>query len=367
MKERISSSNYGLLSRWVGQLPLSVVFALGLGSFPAHALMSSEPPLYEMRKDSETEVIWTRANIPANGMVDLALLTGEGAISSLWGTFDIKVREKYNYLGRAIIVNIYWDDAAKPAVSVPLADFFGQPLQVQAVDTALFNSSNGWGVFQSMIPMPFRKSARIELVNQSDIGCAFYYQVNVNYEKVPENALYLHAYWSRQTDVGFQDEFTVLPEVQGEGRYLGTTWAIVQNDVKNRWSWYVRPVQIYYDDRENPSKSGAASIHVNTLDDYIGSAWWSSESNPEAFSFPYAGRSYVNTDAENRLSVVCYRYYIIDPLWFHRKISMKIGPHLSKRIEDRRSDWSTTAYFYLDQPANDLPAIQDVKTRTLGF
>ena len=277
------------------------------------------------------------------------------------------MREQYNDLGRAIVVNIYWDGAAKPAVSVPLADFFGQPLQVQKVDTALFNASNGWGLFHSMIPMPFRKSARIELVNDSDISCLFYYQVNVNYEKLSENAMYLHAYWGRNTQVSFRDEFTVLPEVRGQGRYLGTTWAVIQNDARKNWTWYVRPVKIDFDDKKNRSNPEASSIHVNTLDDNLASGWWSSEQDPEAYMLPYLGRSYVHTDAENSLSVVCYRYYVIDSLWFHQKLSMRIGPHLSKIIPDRTSDWSTTAYFYLTTPENNLLAIQDAEVRTLGF
>ena len=351
----------------IKHLSRAAAMASGLAFLAMLNLMAEEPPLYEMRPGAETEVIWTRANLPAHGAVDLANLSGEGVISSLWGTFDIKVREQYNDLGRAIVVNIYWDGAAKPAVSVPLADFFGQPLQVQKVDTALFNASNGWGLFHSMIPMPFRKSARIELVNDSDISCLFYYQVNVNYEKLSENAMYLHAYWGRNTQVSFRDEFTVLPEVRGQGRYLGTTWAVIQNDARKNWTWYVRPVKIDFDDKKNRSNPEASSIHVNTLDDYLASGWWSSEQAPEAYMFPYLGRSYVHTDAENRLSVVCYRYYVIDPLWFHQKLSMRIGPHLSKKIPDRTSDWSTTAYFYLTTPENNLPAIQDAEVRTLGF
>ncbi|MGB6222928.1 DUF2961 domain-containing protein [Haloferula sp.] len=346
---------------------LTRLLMLGAGSCAAPALMAAEQPLYEMQKEAESEVIWTRTTIPANGKVDLADLSGEGVISSLWCTFDVKVREKYNYLGRAIVINMYWDDAEKPAVSVPLADFFGQPLQVQGTDNALFNSSNGWGLFNSLIPMPFRSSARIELVNDSDIRCIFYYQVNVNYKKLSDDALYLHAYWSRQTGVGFRDQFTVLPEVQGQGRYLGTTWGIIQDDVQKRWPWYVRPVKIDFDDKKNSTKPDGSSIEVGTLDDYLGSGWWSSEATPGSYSFPYTGRSYVSVDDQNRLSVVCYRYYIIDPLWFHKKISMQIGPHLSKKIKERSSDWSTTAYFYLNKPENNLPAIQDTTIRTLGF
>ncbi len=346
---------------------VAAVFAVGLGLSTTQTATGAEPDLYEMQRGAETEVIWTRTTIPANGSVELADLQGEGVISSLWGTFEIKVKDQYNYLGRAIVLNMYWDGAEKPAVSVPLADFFGQALQVQPFKNALFNASNAFGVYNSRIPMPFRKSARIELVNSSDTTCVFYYQVNVNYKKVSEDALYLHAYWSRKTDVNLREEFTALPEIRGQGRYLGTSWAIIQDDVKKRWSWYVRPVRIDYDDRKNATKPNASSIDAGTLDDYIASGWWSSEVNPQAYTEPNYGRSYVNVDTQKRLWVVCYRYYIDDPLWFNEKISMKIGPHIAKRIKERPSDWSTTAYFYLTEPESNLPLIQDAAVRTLGF
>ena len=321
---------------------------------------TNSKPLYQMQA-VETQVNWTSVDVPARGKVDLTNLTGEGVITRFWGTFAPSKQKGWdNFLCRALVVNIYWDGSKKPAVSAPLSDFFCQPLELQAIENEFFTSSNHLCVFDCMIPMPFRKSARLELVNDSDKEFDFFYLVHVDQKPVGKEALYLHAYWRRQTGVTNQDPVVVLPEVAGKGRYLGTHWGIHQKNPGKQWVWYDRASFIFIDKTES---SDDPELRIYSIDDYLLSAWWSREVTHPPYSYRHAGRPYVQ-EVGDRLSIVLYRYHVKDPIWFHKNISYNLT---GLRFNVGLSDWSSTAFFYLDKPENSLPKIQDVEIRTLGF
>jgi hypothetical protein len=65
-------------------------------------------------------------------------------------------------LNRSLLIKAYWDGEREPSVDCPLVDFFCDPAGTQdEVNTVLVNKFRGWNAYFSM---PFRKSARIELV-----------------------------------------------------------------------------------------------------------------------------------------------------------------------------------------------------------
>jgi len=86
----------------------------------------------------------------------LADIHGAGTIDRMWITIDDRSPERL----RALRLEIYWDGAATPAVSVPLGDFFGHGAgEMTVMENALFSSGEGRS-FVSYIPMPFRSGAR---------------------------------------------------------------------------------------------------------------------------------------------------------------------------------------------------------------
>ncbi|MFM9117758.1 MAG: DUF2961 domain-containing protein [Planctomycetota bacterium] len=321
----------------------------------------SPAPLYQMQSGQKTQVDWSGVAVAPNSKTDLVDLKGPGVITRFWATFGpSKQRGFDNRLCRLLVINIYWDGSPKPAVSAPLSDFFCQPLELQAIENEFFAASNRFCVFDCSIPMPFRKSARIEVVNDSDRKIDFYHLAHVERQPVGEDALYLHAYWRRQSNVGKQDSIVVLPEVTGKGRYLGTHWAVHQDQPGKNWVWYDRRSLIFTDKR---NETDAPTLKINSLDDYLLSGWWSREESHPPYAQRHAGRPHVH-EAGDRLSIVMYRYHVKDAVWFHENISYRltglgfdIGP----------SDWSSTAFFYLDKPANNLPDIQDAEIRTAGL
>ena len=320
------------------------------------------PALYEMQKNSRSEVIWKFNKLQARDSFSLCNIDGEGVINRFWCTYLPTTEAENNYLGRALVLNIYWEGSETPAVSAPLADFFGQPMKLQAIDNHFFNSSNEFCLFNSLIPMPFRESARIEIVNDTEKEILFWFGTDVEFKKLDDRILYLHTYWHRVHDVPRDTGLIVLPEVRGKGRYLGTHIALKQQEVQEGWPWYIRQVRIFLDQKDEDDKP---SLRIGTLDDFICSGWWGMEKERRPYASGFTGRPFVQVDTASSLSVAMYRYHVQDPLWFKESVSFEIGPAYGEKTA--RGDWSTTSFFYLDRPAHSLPAIQDLKTRTKGF
>ena len=101
--------------------------------------------------------------IPAGGTLPLARIDGAGVIDRMWITIDDRSPERL----RSLVLDIYWDGAKTPAVSVPLGDFFLHGAgEMVPMETALLASPEGRS-FVSYIPMPFRRGARIVVTNES--------------------------------------------------------------------------------------------------------------------------------------------------------------------------------------------------------
>jgi len=335
-------------------------------------------------------------SITAGATKTLLNIGGPGIINRIW----ITISDRSPEMLRSLIINMYWDNEKKPAVSVPFGDFFGIGLGKTTVyETALFANPEGRS-FNCFIQMPFKKAARIELVNQSDIDLPMvFYDVDLQILKNwDENYLYFHSYWHRDTATILEKDFEIMPAINGKGRFLGSNICINANpDYKDCW-WGEGEVKIYLNgDTEYPTLVGSGT------EDYIGTAWGQGQ-----FCTRYTGC--LIADSKN-LQWAFYRYHISDPVYFKtdcrvtiqqiggntkeiviklQKEKVNLVPvtiheapkmiHIYKKdstvnLEDpklpnawtnfyRSDDLAATAYFYLDSPKNDLPVVQSLKIRT---
>ncbi len=322
-------------------------------------------------------------------------MRGAGVIRHIWVTLlDRDPRSL-----RSLRLDMYWDDADKPAVSVPLGDFFGAPLgRVSVLENEYFVDPEGRS-FNTYLPMPFKTAARVTLTNESDRPQRWiFYQIDVEQLDKPDpQALYFHAYWHRDRHTRLGDDFEILPRVTGQGRYLGVHYGVVGSPDTTGW-WGEGEMKIYLDgDREWPSLVGTGT------EDYIGTGW-----GQALFHNRYQG-SLVD-DGENR-EWAFYRYHTPDPIYFKKEIRvtmqqmggdrkenvlamlkkgveiepvtitwgdefiklLEVAPAIDLAKHDspldawvnfyRRDDVSAVAFFYLDEPTNHLPALQPVAER----
>jgi len=295
---------------------------------------------------------------------------------------------------RGMRIDIYWDGASKPAVSAPLGDLFGLGLGMCVPFESAVNGSAEGKSFHLHVPMPFRKGFRAVITNETDqIQKVFAYAIEFTVgDEIPPEACYFHAHWRRENPTTFQRDYEILPRVEGRGRFLGSCCSVIANqaDYLNLW-WGEGEPKVYLDgDREYPTIAGSGT------EDYFGSAWDFGGSYTQL----YHGLPVCDME---RMRFSMYRYHVPDPVYFHRDCRMTIqqmgswGPQTRPRllahgkpvykagpglVEDdirredpqrlfglfeRRDDWSSCAYFYLDRPENDLPPLPSWKERVAGL
>jgi len=195
--------------------------------------------------------------------VVLADLVGPGRLRHWWMTFPPAPPE----VMRALVLEVFYDGAAEPSISVPCLDFFGFPHGRPApYASALAAAQEGRG-FNSWIPMPFRKGVRVELTSHAPRPLEFYYQIDYTLEGRPaENSGLLHVSFRRENPTLLKQDFVIAEGLHGPGRFLGTSVGI---RVLDEGSWYGEgEVKVYRDgDDRLPTICGTG------LEDYVGSAW----------------------------------------------------------------------------------------------
>ncbi|GEM_PF-3003162 len=327
-------------------LPLFYFFSL-------QCSFSQDSQIYEYQEDSRTKSFWDGDTVQSKGKKDFLNVDGQGVITRLWWTAWPKENAEENLrFAQQMILNVYWDGSDKAAISVPIADFFCQPLNLQLFDNYFFNSTNDKLVFNAMIPMPFRQNARFEVVNYSNEEVVFWFGADLEMKELEDNNLYLHAYRQILEDVPQDSAFFILPEVSGKGKFLGVHLGLNQQNVLENWPWYTRPVSISLDKKGEAEKP---DMFINTIDDYFASGWWDREQKHETYDFDFTGRPYLSVDENNNLRISMYRYHVRDPFWFSENLSFKIGENWNFGDQEiGNGDWSTTVFFYLDDPQNNL-------------
>ena len=158
----------------------------------------------------------------------LADIKGAGIIQRMWLSGTIPRNEEQR---RLIRLQMYWDGAKKPAVDCPIGDFFGVGLGLAVpFENALFSNPEGRS-FNFTIPMPYRKGAKMLLVNEGKSYALVWYDVNYTEEKkLEDDAMYFHAAWRRELKTRTGKDFEIMPRVTGKGRYLGMNIGVIGGD-----------------------------------------------------------------------------------------------------------------------------------------
>jgi hypothetical protein len=243
--------------------------------------------------------------------VVLADIEGTGVIRHFWMTFLPGRPERM----RSLYLEVFYDGADEPSISVPCLDFFGVPHgRPVAYHSALTSANEGRG-FNSYVPMPFRNGVRVELVNAAPRRAVVYYQIDYTLQpSLPEGLGYLHVSFRRENPTVQRRDFIITDGLQGPGRYLGCNVGV---RIIDEGTWYGEgEVKVYRDgDRAFPTICGTG------LEDYVGSAW-----GMGAHSAPYGGAPLVvgehgEVDPD---FVGFYRWHLLDPIMFARDLRVTI-------------------------------------------
>jgi hypothetical protein len=314
-----------------------------------------------------------------------------GTIRRIW----ITPFEKTPEILRGIVLEMYWDDDVKPAVSVPLGDFFCNGLgRMSKMESVLFSNPEGRS-FNCYIPMPFKKSMKIIARNESDVKCSMlFYQIDYTVgDQHGDDMLYFNAYYHRENPTSLGVDFEILPKIKGYGHFLGTNFSVIANRELYPGAWWGEgEVKIYLDGDVNwPTLCGTGT------EDYIGTGWGQGQ-----FCSLYQGCTFADME---KMQFCFYRFHVVDPVYFREDIRVTIqqlggaGPDiwplwrkigkpiyrgqkgmveldLSEKLGNqlpgfvlfkRQDDWAACAYFYLNKSSTNLPPLEPYHSRIKGL
>ena len=283
---------------------------------------------------------WDFRSIEPRATLILAELEGPGEITHIWNTIS---SSDPNHL-RNLVLRIYWDGNIYPSVETPIGDFFGLGHAkyydfnnaMQAIGT-----NNG---LNSLWPMPFARSARIQVTNESDIRVsAFYYYVDWRkLDKFPKGVGYFHAQYRQDFPCPDKKPYLILDTEGGRGHFVGVNLSI-HTQVSG---WWGEGDDIFTIDGEiAPSLWGTGS------EDYFCGAWcYAGTFFNEYFGMPL--RESDGHGADNYWNV--YRYHIENPVAFRKSLRAEIehgGMGFDNtRRGGRNNDYSSVAYWYMERP-----------------
>jgi Protein of unknown function (DUF2961). len=308
----------------------------------------------------------------------IAHLSGPGCIRHIWMTIG---GEEWA-LGRRVVLRFFWDDEPAPSVEVPLTDFFGMGYGMfkEFTSAPLQMSPSNGRAMNCWWPMPFAKSARIEVTNEGGEERPLYFYIDYErYERLEDDLAYFHAQWRRENpttgwlDRSAREEFVadiwkvwqspralnldgaenyVLLEAEGRGHYVGCNLHIdVFEPQVNDW-YGEGDDMIFIDGEPLPRLNGTGT------EDYFCTAYCPKTefSAPNHGVILYSGTPEWPWGGKNSV----YRYHIEDPIHFHESIRVTIEHGHGNKLSN---DYSSTAYWYQTEPHKTFPALPGMESR----
>jgi hypothetical protein len=313
---------------------------------------------------------------------------GPGIVTHIWIT--IATPEPYHL--KKIVLRMYWDGEALPAVESPVGDFFGLGLGEYFLYESGPLSIGSQKALNSYFPMPFRTSAKITVTNEGqEPVSAFYY--NIDWQKhasIPEEAAYFHAEYRQAVPApGWTSDWKlngdenvnnrpnldgagnyVIVETEGRGHFVGVTHSILQN--QGDW-WGEGDEMMFIDDRTKPTITGTGS------EDYYLGAWCYGGcgispfgTSQPTFAHLRSGNPINGSDHRGSKWMV-YRFHTDSPVPFRKYFKMTIE---HGHANHRSDNFYTVAYWYQQGPhrlrkplppvAERIPRMVNVEGPTMG-
>lgn len=274
-------------------------------------------------------------------------------------------------LARSLVLEIFFDGSPLPAVSVPFGDFFADGTGRAAYFTTPFVEKVP-DSYNCYIPMPFAKSARVTLRNDSKKN--IYNYSYVEWETLPAwdaSQGYFHASWQRHAFQLGPDTAEKFVALQGSGHLVGQSWNINTDEPEFAGMMFVMEGNNEY------RVDGEAEPSINYLgsEDAFNFSWgWH-----EVFNGTKVGINYLSFKADEHFQLTfedkkskrsrlsTYRFRDRDAIRFARSLDLTVNwtkefrhspdvMRLLDRVRKRTQqgggwvDYAVTTYWYLNNP-----------------
>ena len=290
-------------------------------------------PKADPRGDEDVQSNWDNFNVPPGGTHVLLDEQGPGVITHIWITFLAPEPQDWAPQGSAdhqeLMLRIFWDGDPRPAVEAPVGDFFancfGKRSEVISVPVIV----EGGDSYNCFWRMPFRKSARIEIENQSRKPLSLlYFNIDwIRLNSLPNDTPYFYAQYRQEYPVRKGEDYLVL-ETSGKGHYVGTVLGVRMRSP----AWFGEgDEKITIDGETKPSIWGTGT------EDYFLSAWGLQTTSTPYFGVPFFDERSIGGHTS------AYRWHIHDPIVFNTGIRVTLE-HMGWMSEDENPEYTATSW-----------------------
>jgi len=302
---------------------------------------------YDPKGEPDPQSNWDNKNVGPGETKVLMDVKGPGVITHIWMTFLGPEPHQWAKKGSAnhqeMLLRMYWDGSDRPGVEAPVGDFFansfGKRSEVISLPVVVEDADS----YNCFWHMPFRKSAKVEVINQSEKPISLlYYNIDWVQKKINKDTPYFYARYRQEYPVQKGKDYLIL-ETKGKGHYVGTVLSVRTRSP----AWFGEGDEKIYIDSEEK-----ASIWGTGTEDYFLSAW-----GLKTTSTPYFGVPYFDQWGIVGSHTSAYRWHINDPIIFNKGIKVTFehygwmsadeNPDYKEHSwNEREDDYSSVAFWY---------------------
>lgn len=233
---------------------------------------------------------------------------------------------------RGVRLRIYWDGSNEAAVDCPAGDLFGYAWGQPAIRSLLAGTAGDWNYLY--LPMPFDRSARVELVQEDPVAVPTEVKAEIIYADVPRRASEgrLFALWRRENPTESGRPFTFL-EASERGHVVG---AILQAQGKESGE------TLFFEGDDETTIDGELVIHGTGSEDFFNGGWYDVSGRWDGpLSLPLSGALGYQ---KHLARTGGYRFFLGDAYPFRRSISQVIEH--APTGNNLPADYAGTIFFY---------------------
>ncbi len=273
---------------------------------------------------------------------------GPGLITHIWLTFLGPEAHPWAKDGSAnhqeMLLRIYWDGSDRPGVEAPVGDFFGGCFGKRSELISIPVIAQGGDSYNCFWHMPFHKSARVEIVNESDKPISLlYYNIDwIKRDTLPADTPYFYAQYTQSYPTGYGVPYTIL-ETHGKGHFVGTVFCVRTRSP----FWFGEGDEMIAIDGE-----AIPSVWGTGTEDYFLCAW-----GLEKTLTPYFGVPYFDQWGIVGSHTSAYRWHVNDPIVFNTSIRVQFetfgwmspdenSEYRAMSWNPREDDYASVAFWY---------------------
>lgn len=240
---------------------------------------------------------------------------------------------------KQVDLKITWDDEKMPAIYIPVADFFGFAYGERSMKSMLLGSNDD--KLYCYIPMPFDKSASVDLVYRSNKGVdrSFNLLTTIYYtheKRVSTQEGRFYCYWKNEKPA--LGEPYVFLHGNGKGHYIGT---LLQGQAID-FTHFTE----YFEGDDYTEIDGKMTAHGTGSEDYFNGGWYAQPGGwVERLGAPLSGCLEYSLPLGRTGG---YRFFLTDKMPFYKSIlhSIEHGPEQN----NRSVNYISAALYYADNP-----------------